>query len=143
MESVEELQIKLVGEDAVLPQYGSEVAAGLDLVSPREVTIPAWGSALIDLGIQIAIPSGYYGRIASRSSLALRGLEVGAGVVDSDFRGNLKVLLRNHSPNDFVIDKFDKCAQMIITPCAHVKVMTSEELNQTARGAGGFGSTGK
>ena len=109
MEGAEELQVKLVEEDVVLPRYGSEVAAGLDLVSPMDVTIPAWGSALIDLGIQIAIPTGYYGRIASRSSLGLRGIETGAGVVDSDYRGNVKVLLRNLSTNDFVIGKFDKC----------------------------------
>jgi dUTP pyrophosphatase len=113
------------------------------LVSPKDVTIPAWGSTLIDLGIQIAIPSGYYGRIASRSSLALRGLEVGAGVVDSDFRGNLKALLRNHSNNDFVIQKWDRCAQLIITPCAHVNIVASKELSVTKRGSQGFGSTGK
>jgi dUTP pyrophosphatase len=143
MEGEKELQVKLVSEDAVLPQYGSDAAAGLDLVSPKDATIPAWGSALIDLGIQMVIPTGYYGRIASRSSLALRGIEVGAGVIDADYRGNVKVLIRNHSNNDFVIGKFYRCAQMIITPCAHVKVAASEDLSTTARGAGGFGSTGK
>lgn len=143
MQVAETFKIKLVGEDAVLPRYGSEAAAGLDLVSPKDVTIPSWGSALIDLGIQMAIPSGYYGRIASRSSLALRGLEVGAGVVDSDFRGNIQVLLRNHSNNDFVIQKWDRCAQLIIEPCAHVKVTASKELSTTKRGSQGFGSTGK
>lgn len=138
------LRVKIVGEDAVLPRRGSEQAAGLDLFAPQSVTIPAWSSALVDLGVHIAIPSGHYGRIASRSSLAMAGIEAGAGTIDSDYRGPIKTLLRNHSPNEVVLQKGDRCAQLIISPIwTSSTVVRVEELDDTPRGHGGFGSTGK
>ena len=126
-----------------MPKQGSPWAAGFDLHSMEEKIVPARGKALISTGLAMSIPAGNYGRIAPRSGLAAKHMiDVGAGVIDADYRGEVKVLLFNLSDVDFTVKAEDRIAQIIIekyTPCELVEV---EELPETVRGAGGFGSTG-
>ena len=101
----EELRVKLLSTEAKIPTRGSEHAAGLDLYSIIETMLPPGDSVLVKTGIALELPPGSYGRIAPRSSLAIRRIETGAGVVDRDFGGEIKVLLRNHSDVDLRIYK--------------------------------------
>ena len=110
----EELKVKLLSPEAILPTRGSEHAAGLDLYSTIETMVQPGDSVLVKRGIALELPPGSYGRIAPRSSLAIRGIETGAGVIDRDFRGEVKVLLRNHSDVDLRIYKGDRIAQVVI-----------------------------
>jgi len=139
------LQVKLQHESAKLPTKGSPHSAGYDLYASAQVVIPPKGRELIPLGISVKIPNGYYGRIAPRSSLALSaGIDVGAGVVDSDYRGLIGVVLFNHDhKRDFKVSIGDRIAQLIITPYVDLSVKSVGSLDQTKRGEGGFGSTGK
>ncbi|RCN31640.1 deoxyuridine 5'-triphosphate nucleotidohydrolase, domain protein [Ancylostoma caninum] len=98
----------------------------------------------VSTGLQVELPYGYYGRVAPRSGLAAKNfIDVGAGVVDSDYRGELKVLLFNFGSTDFEVKKGDRIAQLICERIAHCTFMQCESLTDTTRGAGGFGSTGK
>ncbi|KAK1926701.1 dUTPase-like protein, partial [Papiliotrema laurentii] len=137
------LQIKLLTHTAKLPVQGSETAAGLDLHASSPKTIPARGKALVETGLSLAIPAGHYGRVAPRSGLAAKfGVETGAGVIDSDYRGPLMVLLFNHSDSDFEIKEGDRIAQLILERISIPVIRQVETLDETVRGAGGFGSTG-
>ena len=98
--------------------------------------------ALFATNIALAIPPGFYGQIAPRSSLALRGIDTKAGVIDSDYRGELKVLLHNASSEPFVAEPGDRIAQLILHRIGQPIMLQVEELPTTARGGGGFGSTG-
>jgi len=138
---------------SIVPKRMSNGAAGYDLHSSvtHDVTIEPGTQYMVDTGVGIVIPYGYYGRIAPRSSLAYKyGIDVMAGVVDSDYRGELKVILRNHGREPLVVKYGDRIAQIllekIILPEIHVVHCTQEEfekLYSTERGAGGFGSTGR
>jgi dUTP pyrophosphatase len=133
-------------KDAFLPIRGSKEAAGYDLSACDDFYIPSGGKSLVSTGISVAIPYGYYGRIAPRSSLAWKHhIDVGAGVVDSDYRGEVKVVLFNHGEKEFKITRGDRIAQLIITKISLPPIceVTVEELNDTERGKGGFGSTGR
>ena len=123
---------------------GSEQAAGYDLMSVAETVVPSKGKALISTGIAMAIPVGNYGRIAPRSGLAAKNfIDVGAGVIDSDYRGEVKVLLFNFSDTDFKISKGDRIAQLIVEKYTRTDIEEVEgDLDATERGEGGFGSTG-
>ena len=101
----EEIKVKLLHPEARLPTRGSDHAAGLDLYSTIETLVPPGESVLIKTGLAVEPPAGTYGRIAPRSSLAIRGIGTGAGVVDRDFRGEVKVLLRNWSDDDLRVYK--------------------------------------
>lgn len=139
------LLVKKLSENAQLPTKGSEFAAGYDLYSAVDTTVPARGKALVSTDLSIAIPHGTYARIAPRSGLAWKNsLDVGAGICDYDFRGTYCVILFNHSDQDFEVKKGDRIAQLIlevIIPDA--PVVEVETLPETKRGSGGFGSTGK
>lgn len=136
--------IHLISQNAKVPLRGSEGAAGYDLFSIENKTIRSQTREKIHTGIMMEIPSGRYGRIASRSSMALKGIDVKAGVVDSDYRGEIIVLLHNTTNSDFVINMGDRIAQIIIeahfTP-TFVIVDDDYCISQTKRGDGGFGST--
>jgi deoxyuridine 5'-triphosphate nucleotidohydrolase len=133
----------LTNKYSILPTYGSKFAAGMDLYSAEESIIPPKGKALIDLGLQVGIPSGYYGRMAPRSGLAAHNfIHIGAGVIDEDFRGNLKALLFNFSDEYFHVNIGDRIAQLVIEKILHADIVRVEELDETERGIGGFGSTG-
>lgn len=146
-----QLFIKRLSSNAVLPSRASFGAAGYDLSSAYNYTVKARGKELIKTDLCIIVPSGTYGRIAPRSGLAWKhSIDVGAGVIDSDYRGNLGVILFNHSDTDFQIIKGDRIAQLIlekINDAAQIVEMKEDEKNDivtsTVRGSQGFGSTGK
>lgn len=137
------LRVKKLSEHAVTPARGSEGAAGYDLSAAYECVVPARGKALVKTDLSIAIPEGTYARIAPRSGLAWKhSIDVGAGVVDADYRGNVGVILFNLSDQDFPIEAGDRVAQLILERIATPEVVEVEDLDDTSRGAGGFGSTG-
>ncbi|XP_008220787.1 PREDICTED: deoxyuridine 5'-triphosphate nucleotidohydrolase [Prunus mume] len=136
-------RVKKLSEKAVLPSRGSPLSAGYDLSSATETTVPARGKALVPTDLSIAVPEGTYARIAPRSGLAWKhSIDVGAGVIDADYRGSVGVILFNHSDVDFEIKEGDRIAQLIIEKIITPDVVEVEDLDSTARGAGGFGSTG-
>ncbi|RAL08144.1 DUTPase Dut [Aspergillus homomorphus CBS 101889] len=125
------------------PTRGSAFAAGYDLYSAKDTVIPSKGKALVDTGIAIAVPEGTYGRIAPRSGLASKHfIDTGAGVIDADYRGEVKVLLFNFSDVDFEIKEGDRVAQLVLERIYTPEVTVVEKLEESVRGAGGFGSTG-
>ncbi|KAL4279665.1 hypothetical protein GQ457_03G038870 [Hibiscus cannabinus] len=137
------LKVKKLSEKAVLPSRGSALAAGYDLSSATDTTVPARGKALIPTDLSISVPEGTYGRVAPRSGLAWKhSIDVGAGVIDADYRGPLGVILFNHSDVDFEVKVGDRIAQLIIEKIMTPDVLEVEDLDATTRGAGGFGSTG-
>ncbi|XP_037959793.1 deoxyuridine 5'-triphosphate nucleotidohydrolase [Teleopsis dalmanni] len=132
-----------LSEHAFEPVRGSVKAAGLDLRSAYDVKVPARGKALVKTDIQVQVPEGSYGRVAPRSGLAVKNfIDVGAGVVDEDYRGNLGVVLFNHSDDDFEVKRGDRIAQFICERIFYPELEQAEKLDDTVRGAGGFGSTG-
>ena len=130
-------------EGASIPIRGSTESAGYDLSSNEEGIIPAGERKLIKTGVKIALIYGTYGRIAPRSGLAYKnGIDVFAGVIDSDYRGEIGVILFNSSKEDFEYKKGDRIAQLIITPILLPSLIQVESLDDTSRGDGGYGSTG-
>nr|XP_008377419.2 deoxyuridine 5'-triphosphate nucleotidohydrolase-like [Malus domestica] len=135
--------VKKLSEKAVLPARGSPHSAAYDLSSATETKVPARGKALVPTDLSIAVPEGTYARIAPRSGLAWKhSIDVGAGVIDADYRGPVGVVLFNFSNVDFEIKEGDRIAQLIIEKIITPDVVEVEDLDSTARGAGGFGSTG-
>lgn len=138
------LQFKRLHSDAQLPKRANPGDAGYDLVSVEAVSIPPGRRALIDTGLAVAIPEDHYGRIAPRSGLAVKaGVNLGAGVVDSGYRGPVKVLVFNHGVGHFVVAPGDRIAQIILERISTPEPEWAEELPETVRGDGGFGSSGK
>eukprot|EP00898_Chlorokybus_atmophyticus_P001457 jgi/Chlat1/2311/Chrsp17S02603 len=138
------LQVKRLSERATLPSRGSAHAAGYDLHSAAECVVPARGKALVPTDIAIAIPADTYARIAPRSGLAWKhSIATGAGVVDADYRGPVGVILFNHSDADFAVKPGDRVAQLILERIVTPEVLEVDQLADTVRGAGGFGSTGQ
>ena len=138
-----ELQVKLLRRNAVLSSRGSVGAAGYDLCAASNCIIPSRGKGTVDTGLAVSLPPGTYARIAPRSGLAIRNfIDVGAGVVDSDYRGEIKVILFNHSVEDFAVQAGDRIAQLILERIKTPQVKKVAALDDTDRGVGGFGSTG-
>jgi dUTP pyrophosphatase len=128
---------------AVLPERGSVLAAGLDVWSIEDVEIGPRQRVAARTGLAVAIPPGFYGRIAPRSGLAVKsGLDVLAGVVDSDYRGEVCCVLYNTSDEVIKLTAGSKICQLIVEQIITPDAAWSTELDDTARGAGGFGSTG-
>lgn len=143
-----QIRVKKLDENAKLPFLGSEFAAGADLCAcmKEAVTIPANETVLIHTGLAMEIPEGYAGLIYARSGLASRkGLAPAnkVGVVDADYRGELMVALHNHSDKDQVVEPMERVAQLVVTPFLKAEYIETEELSETVRGEGGFGSTGR
>mmetsp|Transcript_18909 Transcript_18909/g.72102 ORF Transcript_18909/g.72102 Transcript_18909/m.72102 type:complete len:191 (+) Transcript_18909:1576-2148(+) len=137
------LLVKRLSESAVLPTRGSALAAGYDLSAAHDGTIPARGKALIKTDLAVAIPEGCYGRVAPRSGLAWKhSIDVGAGVIDADYRGNVGVILFNLSDTAFDVKAGDRIAQLVLERIATPDVVEVDDLEASDRGAGGFGSTG-
>jgi dUTP pyrophosphatase len=137
------LSFKKLDATAVLPTRGSASAAGLDMYSIQDVAIEPGQRALARTGLAVAIPEGYYGRIAPRSGLALRtGLDVLSGVIDSDYRGEIGCLLYNTGNETINLPAQSKICQLIIEKIIMPVAVWAEEINETDRGSGGFGSTG-
>jgi len=136
---------KKLTDKAIKPTYGTEFSAGADLYSVESKTIQSGETAVIKTGISVQIPNGYVGLIYARSGLATkRGLAPAnkVGVIDSDYRGEIMVALYNQSGQAQAIDCGERIAQMVIAPYLACDYQEVEELDQTERGAGGFGSTG-
>lgn len=138
------LQIQKLDPNAKLPTRGSEDAIGVDLYA-LEDTVVMWGDVTkVRTGIAVAIPPGYYGRVAPRSGLAAKnGIDVLAGVIDADYRGELVVLLTTHREARLRIEAGERVAQLILERADIPVMAVTDQLDDTARGAGGFGSTGK
>lgn len=153
MQGIQSVHIccKRLREGVLLPRYHSDQAAGLDLQAwPEEgqalpIRIVPFSRVLIPTGLSISIPKGYEGQVRPRSGLALRqGITVlnSPGTIDSDYRGELLVLLINLGQEEVCIFPGDRIAQLVIVPVAHATLVEVEVLEQTARGAGGYGHTG-
>ena len=136
------VRIQRLIEDARIPTRGSKLAARHNLYSIENLTIPAHSRSLIKTGLAIAVPNGTYGRIAPKSGLATKGILVDAGVIDADYRGELKVLLVNHSASDYGIMTGDRIAQLIVEKIVDQDWEDVEMLDETERADEGFGSTG-
>ncbi|KAH7931276.1 dUTP diphosphatase [Leucogyrophana mollusca] len=140
---VAQLLIKRLSAKAKIPTRGSSLSAGYDLYSAEKKIIPARGKALVDTQLSIAVPAGTYGRVAPRSGLASKFMiDTGAGVIDADYRGVVFVLLFNLSDQEFKVEEGDRIAQLIVERIYTPEVLEVEELDETLRGVGGFGSTG-
>lgn len=141
-----QLSVKRVHPGAVIPSRGSVGAAGLDLSACLEhaYILRTGGRLIVPTGIAIKLPTpNMYGRVAPRSGLAAKhGIDVLAGVIDCDYRGEIKVILVNHGSVDFVINHGDRIAQLIIERIIYPTVVVALDLDETPRGADGFGSTG-
>eukprot|EP00937_MAST-01D_sp_MAST-1D-sp2_P002315 g2315.t1 len=137
------LRVKKLSEFATVPTRGSPLSAGLDLSAAYKTVVAARGKALVKTDLAIVCPEGTYGRIAPRSGLAWkRHVDVGAGVIDADYRGPVGVVLFNHADEELVIEKGDRVAQLVLERIVIPEVLEVDELDETERGAGGFGSTG-
>ena len=140
----------LHGEGLPLPTYQSQHAAGLDVVAgvPRDVpvTLEPGARALIPSGFALEITVGYEAQVRPRSGLAIKhGVTLlnSPGTIDADYRGELMVIMINHGSEPFTVRRGDRIAQLVIAPVSHVEIAEVEELAATARGEGGFGSTGR
>ena len=141
------VDIKKLNDNAIIPSYGSAYAAGADLYAciESDVVVKPHETVLIPTGIAIELPEGLAGLIYARSGLATKkGLAPAnkVGVVDCDYRGEVKVSLHNHSEIPQTVAVGERVAQLVITPYVTAEFVTVDELSETVRGAGGFGSTG-
>lgn len=138
-----DLKVKRINKKAKLPNYSHQGDAGLDVFSVVDYNLKSQEIKAIPTGIKIAIPEGFVGLIWDKSGLALKGVHCLAGVIDSGYRGEVKVVMVNLSQQLFEIKKGMKIAQILIQPVMGVRVVEVEELEKTDRGAKGFGSSGK
>ena len=139
------LRFKKVHPDAVLPAYAHKSAAGMDLRSVADVVIAPGGRALVPTGLVMLLPPGYEAQVRPRSGLALKhGVTVlnTPGTIDSGYRGEVGVILANFGDADFTVKKGDKIAQAVIAPVTQPEIVETDTIDETDRGAGGFGSTG-
>lgn len=133
------------GEGLSLPHYATDGAAGMDVLSAEDVTIAPGGRHAVATGFAMAIPEGYEIQVRPRSGLALKhgiSLPNTPGTIDSDYRGELKIIMINLGDEDFAIARGDRIAQLVLAPVTRAAWEEVSELDDTARGAGGFGSTG-
>lgn len=142
-----QVRIMKVRESAIVPEYQTEHAAGMDVVADiaEPVTLPAGSRYAVPTGIAIALPPGYEAQIRGRSGLAKKHgvtLANGVGTIDADYRGEIQVLLINHGPDAFTIEPGMRIAQMVVAKYEKVQWQEASELDDTSRGAGGFGHTG-
>ena len=149
MHLVEDIPVRVKrlahGEGLDLPAYATAGAAGMDVVSAEDVTLAPGGRHAVATGLAVAIPPGFEIQVRPRSGLALKhGVTVPntPGTIDSDYRGELKVILINHGSEPFAIRRGDRVAQLVLAPVTRAGWLEVKELDETARGEGGFGSTG-
>lgn len=139
-------RVSKLHEDAIVPRRGREGDAGYDVSACEDMVLEPGSYHLIRTGIAIQVPTDCYARVAPRSGLACKGIQVGAGVVDSNYRGEVKVLLFNHRQDEYHIQKGDRIAQLVFeriyTP-SELQEAPYEELSCTQRGENGFGSSGQ
>ena len=139
------LQVKKLAPDAVLPTRGSADSAGLDLYAVEDAGIPSGSSVAVRTGISVAIPQGCYGALHIRSGHARKwrlGLVNSVGIIDADYRGEIVAVVENKGRKPYLIRKGERFAQLIIEEYVHTDVVEVDELDETVRDTGGFGSTG-
>jgi len=144
----QQVNIKKLHKDAIIPTYGTEFSAGADLYAciKEAILINPGETVVIHTGIALEVPAGYAGLVYARSGLASKkGLAPAnkVGVIDADYRGEIMVALHNHSQKPAKVEKDERIAQMVITPFLAADFFEVDELSETLRGSGGFGSTGK
>lgn len=139
------VKVKKLSDYGVLPERATSGSAGFDLTSPAAGSIPPGATRLVPLDLSLEIPEGYVGLIKSRSSIAKRAVHVGAGVVDSDYRGPVLVCFTNGGEQSFEFGRGDRIAQILIVAVLQtpMQLIEQEEVTATERNEGGFGSTGK
>lgn len=144
MSTSHQLIVSKLSKDAILPKRGSEFAVGLDLYSPISGIIQPFQRLLVKLDIAIKLQRGTFGHILPRSGLALnKGIHIGAGVIDEDYRGNIGVLLFNLSDKPYTFFVGDRIAQLVIKSYEWVDVIENDTLEESQRGSHGFGSSGQ
>ncbi len=141
------MKVKIKSDSGILPFYETEGSAGMDLKAYIEepVVLKPGQRMLVPTGLYIELPAGYEAQIRARSGLAIKkgiGLVNGIGTIDSDYRGEIKVILINWGDEDFVIENGDRIAQMVIAKYERIEWELSDDLSETERGSGGFGHTG-
>ena len=138
------VKIKKLKENAVVPSYAHEGDAAMDLCSTEDYIVPAGKRVLVSTGISMELPEGYWANIRGRSGLAFKnGISILGGVIEHGYRGEYGVVFLNSGDEDFEIKVGDRVAQVVIAPIATAEVEVVEELGETARGDGNFGSTGR
>jgi len=140
-----QLNVKKLHPYATIPAYATEGSAGFDFCALQSMTVDPGTSAIIPTGLAFEVPFGYYLSIISRSGLATTGVTVfnSPGIIDSDYRGEVGILLKNHTELPLRITSGSRCAQGILCKIPEVEIVEVEELSDTLRGSGGFGSTGR
>lgn len=141
--SMKKIQIKKIFSNAKLPTRANDTDAGYDLYSTEEVAIPCGATVLVSTGISMSIPKDTVGLIWDRSSMGVKGIHRHAGVIDSGYRGHVKVCLHNNSSSVYHVKMGDRVAQMIFQDAIPFELEEVESLEDTDRGDGGFGSSGK
>jgi dUTP pyrophosphatase len=143
-----QFKVKLLDDDSIVPFKADPGCAGYDVFSSQDVLIAKGKRELVPLGIAVQVPDYYYLRVAPRSGLSVKGIDIGAGVIDSSYRGEVKVLVINNTEDDFIVLEGDKIAQLIMERCANAEIDiccdsdSDDDLDKTSRGDKGFGSTG-
>jgi dUTP pyrophosphatase len=137
-----EVRVKRIVSQAKLPSYGHPGDAGMDLYASVDHVLAPGQVHAVPTGIKMAIPAGFVGLVWDKSGISLKGVHRLAGVVDAGYRGEIQVVLINLSPAPFEIKAGMKIAQMLIQPVAGAEIVEADELDDTSRGEGGFGSTG-
>lgn len=141
-----QVKFKRLHPEAVVPEYQTPGSAGADLHSVENVGLAPGQTRLVDLGFSVSIPQGYEIQVRARSGLAIKhGVTIlnSPGTVDSDYRGPMRVILSNFGPKTFFVNKGDRIAQMVLAKVSRAVFTVVNELDSTARGEGGFGSTGR
>ena len=139
------LRFKRIHPDATLPSYAHASDAGMDVRSVEDVTVPAKGRVLVHTGLVMLLPPMFEAQVRPRSGLALKhGITVlnTPGTIDSGYRGEVGVILANFGDSDFEVRKGDKIAQIVVAPVLQARIEEADEIDETDRGSGGFGSTG-
>ena len=138
-----ELKVKRISKDAKLPSYQHKGDAGMDIFAAMDCILGPGEAKAIPTGIKIAVPEGYVGLLWDKSGISLRGIHRLAGVIDSGYRGEVKVVMVNIGEDLFRVEKGMRIAQLLIQPAVEVNVVETDEMGETTRGEEGFGSTGK
>lgn len=143
-----QIKLKKLSDNAIVPKYQTEHSAGMDLHAciNSSITLKPMQRIVVPCGFSIELPDGYEAQIRARSGLALKygiSLPNGIGTIDADYRGEIGVLLTNLGADDFIINNGDRIAQMVITKYSKADFVLTENLSDSSRGSGGFGSTGK
>lgn len=143
--SISEEKYKYIDTSDIIPEYGTKYSAGMDLKSSIDIVIEPGEQVLVPSGIRMAIPKGYEGQIRSKSGMTVKFRTVvgnGVGTIDADYRGDVKVILKNDSNEKYIIKAGDKIAQIVFAKVNKAKIIIVDDLNNTVRSTGGFGSTG-